>query len=86
MNAQLLGFFSGFPTHHFTDRIAEVLKEELNVRDSLVFISCQPENSAQNDEEAEGMQRCNFGSCAPPSSNRSLRSPRTVRWARAQAP
>ena len=38
MNAKLLGFFSGFPTHHFTDRIADVLREELNVRDSLVFI------------------------------------------------
>ena len=38
MNAKLLGFFSGFPTHHFTDRIADALKEELNVRDSLVFI------------------------------------------------
>lgn len=66
MNAQLLGFFSVFPTHHFTDRIAEALKEELNVRDGLVFISCQPENSAQNDEEAEGTQRCNFGSCVRP--------------------
>lgn len=29
MNAKLLGFFSGFPTRHFTDPIAEVLKEEL---------------------------------------------------------
>lgn len=37
MNAKLLGFFSGFPTRHFTDCIADVLKEELNVRDSLAF-------------------------------------------------
>lgn len=39
MNANLLGFFSGFPTHHFTDSIADVLKEELNIRDNLVFIA-----------------------------------------------
>ena len=39
MNAKLLGFFSGFPTHHFTDEIAEVLRENLPVRGRLVFIS-----------------------------------------------
>lgn len=55
MNAKLLGFFSGFPTRHFTDSIAEVLKEELEVRDSLVFVSCQPDNYAQNDEDSHGM-------------------------------
>lgn len=57
MNAKLLGFFSGFPTRHFTDPIAEVLKEELEVRDSLVFISCQPDNYTQNDEDSHGMHR-----------------------------
>ncbi len=55
MNAKLLGFFSGFPTRHFTDPIAEVLKEALEIRDSLVFISCQPDNYLQNDEDSHGM-------------------------------
>lgn len=55
MNAKLLGFFSGFPTRHFTDSIAEILKEELNIRDSLVFISCQPDDYAQNDDDSHGM-------------------------------
>lgn len=55
MNAKLVGFFSGFPTRHFTDGIAEVLKEELEVRESLVFISTWPDNYAQNDEDSDGM-------------------------------
>lgn len=55
MNAKLLGFFSGFPTRHFTDSIADVLKKELEVRDSLVFISCQPDNYTQNDDDSHGM-------------------------------
>ena len=57
MNARLLGFFSGFPTRHFTDPIADVLKEALPDRDSLVFISCQPDNYAQNDDDSRGMHR-----------------------------
>ena len=55
MNAKLVGFFSGFPTRHFTDDIAKVLKEELAERDSLVFISTWPDNFAQNDEDSHGM-------------------------------
>lgn len=55
MNAKLVGFFSGFPTRHFTDSIAEVLKKELTVRDSLVFISTWPDDFAQNDEDSHGM-------------------------------
>ncbi len=55
MNAKLLGFFSGFPTRHFTDSIADVLKKELNVRNSLVFISTQPDNYEQNDADSDGM-------------------------------
>ncbi len=55
MNAKLVGFFSGFPTRHFTDDIAKVLKEELTERDSLVFISTWPDNFAQNDEDSDGM-------------------------------
>ena len=57
MNAKLLGFFSGFPTRHFTEPIAHVLKEALTDRDSLVFISCQPDNYAQNDDDSHGMHR-----------------------------
>jgi len=57
MNAKLVGFFSGFPTRHFTDSIAKVLKEELTVRDSLVFISTWPDNYAQNDEDSYGMHQ-----------------------------
>ena len=44
MAAKLLGFFSGFPTHHFTDRITDVLEAELHVRNSIVFISGYPDN------------------------------------------
>lgn len=55
MNAKLLGFFSGFPTHHFTDSITDILKAELHVRNSIVFISCHPDNYAQNDDDSVGM-------------------------------
>jgi len=55
MNAKLIGFFSGFPTHHFTDEIADMLKKELAVRDSLVFISAWPDDYQQNDDDADGM-------------------------------
>ncbi len=55
MNAKLLGFFSGFPARRFTDGIAEVLEKEIDIRDRLVFISCQPDNFSQNDDDSEGM-------------------------------
>lgn len=55
MNAKLVGFFSGFPTRHFTDSIVDVLKEELTLRENLVFISTWPDNFAQNDEDSHGM-------------------------------
>lgn len=55
MNAKLIGFFSGFPTRHFTDSIAEVLREELTVRESLVFISTWPDDYKQNDVDSDGM-------------------------------
>lgn len=55
MSTNLLGFFSGFPTRHFTEPIAAVLKEELSVRDSLVFISCYPDHYEQNDDDSHGM-------------------------------
>ena len=57
VNAKLLGFFSGFPTRHFTDDIAAVLKEALTVRDSLVFISSWPDDHTQNDDDSHGMHR-----------------------------
>ncbi|MBR5110936.1 MAG: Type 1 glutamine amidotransferase-like domain-containing protein [Clostridia bacterium] len=55
MNAKLLGLFSGFPTHHFTDEIAQVLRSNLGRRRSLVFISAFPEDYAQNDDDSDGM-------------------------------
>ncbi|MBP5452585.1 MAG: Type 1 glutamine amidotransferase-like domain-containing protein [Treponema sp.] len=57
MNAKLLGVFSGFPTHHFTDEIAEVLRENLVKRKCLVFISADPENYTQNDADKDGMHQ-----------------------------
>jgi len=55
MNAQLLGFFSGFPRHHFTIDIMERLREELTVRDSLVFVSAWPFDYNRNDSDSTGM-------------------------------
>ena len=55
MNAGLLGLFSGFPTHHFTDEIAKMLCDNLPKRSRLVFISAWPEDYAQNDDDREGM-------------------------------
>ncbi len=55
MNAKLLGLFSGFPTHHFTDEIARVLREDLPRRESLVFVSAWPEDHARNDDDSDGM-------------------------------
>lgn len=55
MNAKLLGLFSGFPTHHFTDEIAQVLRENLPVRHTLVFISAWPEDYGRNDADRDGM-------------------------------
>ena len=55
MKAKLLGLFSGFPTHHFTEEIAEVLHENLDRRESLVFISAWPDDHARNDDDSDGM-------------------------------
>ncbi|MBR3740160.1 MAG: Type 1 glutamine amidotransferase-like domain-containing protein [Clostridia bacterium] len=55
MNASLLGLFSGFPTHHFTDEIAQVLRENLFQRENLVFISAWPEDYVRNDDDSGGM-------------------------------
>ena len=55
MNAELLGLFSGFPTRHFPDEIARVLRECLPRRESLIFISAWPEDDARNDDDSDGM-------------------------------
>lgn len=55
MNARLLGLFSGFPTHHFTETIAEVLRENLPRRESLVFLSAWPDDYSRNDADSDGM-------------------------------
>ncbi len=55
MNAKLLGLFSGFPTHHFPDEIASVLREKLPRRESLVFLSAWPEEYVRNDDDSDGM-------------------------------
>ena len=55
MNARLLGLFSGFPEHHFNDALSAVLLENLPKRDLIVFISADPENYAQNDDDRDGM-------------------------------
>ena len=65
MNAKLLGFFSGFPTRHFPDGIAERLKEELTDRDSLVFISAWPSDFESNDSDSAGMHGM-FAECGMP--------------------
>ncbi|MBQ2030640.1 MAG: Type 1 glutamine amidotransferase-like domain-containing protein [Lachnospiraceae bacterium] len=55
MNARLLGLFSGFPEHHFNDALSAVLLDNLQKRDLIVFISANPENYAQNDDDRDGM-------------------------------
>ncbi len=55
MNAKLIGLFSGFPSHHFTEEIAAVLHENLNKRELLVFISAWPDAYVQNDDDSNGM-------------------------------
>jgi peptidase E len=47
--------FSGFPTHHFPDEIAEKLREWISIRDNLVFVSAWPADFDRNDDEAAGM-------------------------------
>ena len=55
INAHILGLFSGFPEHHFSDDIEKVLRDNLPKRDSIVFISADPENFSQNDDDRDGM-------------------------------
>lgn len=62
MNTRIIGLFSGFPDHHFNDSIEKVLRENLQKRDSIVFISADPENYAQNDDDRDGMHEM-FAEC-----------------------
>ena len=55
MNAKLLGLFSGFPTHHFPEEIAQMLREQLPRREILVLISAWPDDDARNDDDSDGM-------------------------------
>ena len=55
MFAKLIGLFSGFPSHHFTEEIAAVLHENLTQRRLLVLISAWPDAYEQNDDDSDGM-------------------------------
>ncbi len=77
MNAKLLGFFSGFPTHHFPNDIMERLREELIVRDSLVFVSAWPSDHERNDSDSAGMYAM-FDECSMPFKRYSVIDNRTA--------
>ena len=62
MNARILGLFSGFPEHHYNDAHIKVLRENLPKRGSIVFISADPENYTQNDDDRDGMHEM-FAEC-----------------------
>ena len=53
--AGLRGPVSGYPTRHFPDDVAQVVRETLSRRESLVFISAWPEEYARNDDDSDGM-------------------------------
>lgn len=55
MQYRLLGFFSGFPSHHFPQAVAERLGAALERRESLVFISAWPDEHDRNDCDLAGM-------------------------------
>ncbi len=55
MKKELLAVFSGFPDHHFSEKIAERLREELTQRKSIVFITACPLDYEQNDDDCDGM-------------------------------
>lgn len=77
MNAQLLGFFSGFPTRHFPADIIERLREELAVRESLAFVSAWPSDYERNDSDSTGMHVM-FEECNMPFKHYSVIDNRTV--------
>ena len=64
MNAQLLGFFSGFPTRHFPADICGRLRLELSVGDCIFFVSAWRSDYYRNDSDSAGMhamfEECNM--------------------------
>ena len=52
---RFFAYCSGFPTHHFPNEIAARLKQEIPVRNDLVFVSAWPSAYPRNDEDAAGM-------------------------------
>ena len=52
---ELIGVFSGFPDHHFSEEITKRLREEHARRRSIVFITARPTDYAQNDDDCDGM-------------------------------
>ena len=55
MDYRLFGFFSGFPGRSFPCEIAERLREKLQNRDSLIFVSAWPADYDRNDDDSAGM-------------------------------
>lgn len=54
---RLLGFFSGFPSHHFPGNVAERLCKEIIERRNLVFVSAWPADHAKTESDAAGMNQ-----------------------------
>lgn len=57
MRQRMLGFFSGFPDHHFPEEIAKKLEKALDLRESIVLVSAWPEEHDRNRDDLEGMYR-----------------------------
>lgn len=55
MRRRRLGFFSGFPSHHFSSGVGGWLQKALAERGSLVFVSAWPEDHERNDSDHAGM-------------------------------
>ncbi len=52
---ELIGVFSGFPDHQFSEEITKRPREEHARRRSIVFITARPTDYAQNDDDCDGM-------------------------------
>ncbi|MCR5311591.1 MAG: methyltransferase domain-containing protein [Lachnospiraceae bacterium] len=76
MRKELLAVFSGFPDHHFSEEITKRLREELTIRNSIVFISACPFEYAQNDRDSDGMHEM-FAEQGIPFENHSVIDKRT---------
>ena len=49
MKQQFLAFFSGFPNHHFPNKIVNRLQNEITQHNAIVFVSGWPSNYEKND-------------------------------------